>query len=1226
MSPPGNGSPKIRPPHLHAVPPPSETAEPPRSEASGSIPPDSASEIVLPPRQVDPQALRALINGRTRSSYFESLSRFLGELSNPGAGGAYELHLDSDRLRYVIRQAGTGAPITMSVAQDRRGVIASLLEMSYLPDGTVTSSAHPEVHDALRGPEKSHHGILQGLMSRRAEGLLSGTEWYERLGPALEGLEGRYHPESRSLRFDNFAVDHGTIYSFVIQNAAGPREMAKNPYFPQIQIFAETLTAGGAQKTLVMSLSPGGEINFDPSRSAREVLSDPQRDLLRRLTASMESAVHNPQAYQITLGRSLQRVAGSAPIEIPTISPSTRIGANAGAAHGVLGEPILEIHSAFDLFRNFHPLAGHRWQNPANAEDVRNLRPSLRLSRVMGREWMRWAFSGPYHWIFRGLTEARQKGDHLRLHLFPSGGGELTLYRHGELHDIISEGPDRKAWRASEEITQLEISGERFPTRYQALEAAVARRNAALGGTDPLRIQRAPAFDLDQFFRRADGGTEPIRDTETAWRLLQAQIPSGIEPRVLSDVNFRGQVNNVQVDFFGSEPSVMLRVKHNSVPTGTGETVPRVVIFLERGADRHTRVFEDGRLRPDLSADVLRRAMAPAEPRGAYRYLRPLLNVGHFYGVRRVAWAFADGLPYAFGHYASQYGVRAYESVAYTEAERRLIGTPAPHYNLNNFLSQVVSPYAKMALFAGVGSLMVDGVYNTLISRAGRAMEISAANSVGFRTAWRSAPSSWFNSNPIARPIRSNVLHRFFQRGVPLIFGLVGPEFFTHHTVNVPQFLQNLKYIGVASAATSGLTLLGTTVRPFSRGLVRLGLMESAGIGIRGASFTTTLRGSLVLAAIEFTIMGIMASRDRRAEMTRVRQGLQSSLGQAIDRRNELISQLERGIEVPPADLMEADQAFQQAQAVYRRYLELDERLSGTGRFESIGMENDFLDAYESSEREDTLLAGAAGVSGASALTLASLRSTRDRRLADLRERRERMDSELRALYARHGVSPDATPRPTVGLREWVRGIHDAAEAGTLAAGTPGSSDTATATPRAPVSVDSMEGRAILEQFRWKAAHDTSFILWSPERRARYLLREFRGYRVREADGTARPWNLGEAMAFLATVDQANARRLANMEAPLTLPRESDGFNMQPLRSLFTEEQAIRDREMSAHSHAREHAGRLAENVADFDRQMEAYLQRSNDLTARALERFLEPAATVAALTGTGTATDPRPL
>ncbi len=1020
-------------------------------------------------------------------------------------------------------------------------------------------------------------------------------DFYARMRTALEGLQGRYRPDERAVWYDNFAADRQNIFSFVLQSPVGPGELRPNPQLEQIRVFAETLSATGSQQTKVLSLSANGEVNYSPEATLREVLSPEHLQLMTRLTGSMESAQKNPQAYQIALGRALSQISGHQRIQTPQIQP-TQIQSNIGAAIGPSGEPILEFREGWDLFRNFHVFAGHRWQNPQNPVEVRNLKPTWRLSRVMGGELARWIGQSSFHSIFRNPFEPRLKGDYLRLHLYPQGGGEVTIYRDNQLHDVVTHQAEGGFWRAGDEIRRMETKGNTYPNRLDALRAAVEARSVP-GQEGALRVQEAPLFDLERFHLQADGTPLEIRDAQTAWDLLQRQIPPGVEPRVRNEVNLRGKVTGVQVDFYGSQPSLMLKIRGFRVPAGAGTEVPRVVIQMQRGQDRYNRVFEDGQPNAGLAKDLLRADLLEAQRAGARSLWRRAGALGHGYAIRRLAYAIPEGGTFALGHILSTPIIQWAEAGMFTPAERRMIGTPSIEWSAGYFYHHLLKPYVQMTLFSGIASVGTDATYNSL-STAWRSWRISGPNQ-SFGQIWRSTHPGFFNPNPIARPVRQNFIWRGVQRFVPLFAGLTALDFAQNHRnpLDNPMFLSNLKNVGLVSAGSAAASWGIVRSETLSRGMGRLGLMRQAGAGVSGARFTSTLRGAALLAVLEFTVIGILNARDRRATLSQVRAELRSQLGSAIDRRNELITRLEHGEEIPPRQLLAADQALQQAQGIYRRFLELDERRGGTGQYQALTPDNDFQAIYDSLDRQQALAAGNPNPN--SDFLRASLTLQQENRLRELRERYARMERETAALYARFGVPEEDAGANEESLTDFLRSRAEASET----AATLPPPETVTGSP---IPIDSPQAGAILEQLRWKAAQEPSFVLWSPIRRADYILRQFRGYRVREADGTYRPWNRTDALAFLGAAAEADAQRARNMQEPLTLPQQREGFDTTILTRLLDEEREIREREMSSHTHTREHAERLAENVEDLDRQMEQYLGMSNERMAIALERFID--------------------
>jgi hypothetical protein len=422
-----------------------------------------------------------------------------------------------------------------------------------------------------------------------------------------------------------------------------------------------------------------------------------------------------------------------------------------------------------------------------------------------------------------------------------------------------------------------------------------------------------------------------------------------------------------------------------------------------------------------------------------------------------------------------------------------------------------------------------------------------------------------------------------------------------------PMFWRNTRDVAAVSAASAGLMRLIYASPSMSGALVRRSFLTEAAAGAGGARFGLTFRGGLALAVLEMIALGVINAHERRSLIDDTGRALRSQLGQAIDRRNELLTRLEGGEEIPPRHLLAADSEVHNAQGAYRRFLELTEHTSGSGSYSSISLENDFDEEVRRYERNQALLAASPG----DPLAAARLESDHRERLRTLRGRYERMETDLEQLYASYGEDGAASSGGNGSLRDFLR--LAAADRDTA------SGDAPAAPVSSPIAVDSEEGRAILEQLRWKASEEPGSVLWSRERRADYILAQFRGYRIAEADGARRPWNRADAAAFLDAVDHANIARIRNLEAPLTMPGATEPFDTRRLEALIASERSIREREASSHRHASTHAAALADNAQDLDRQMEEYYRVSNDRTSIALARFME-GPTLAMADGLGAA------
>lgn len=1246
MPPPGgDDSSTRRPSHLRMVTPTPaapaaptegaevETAAPPTTSSA----PPASERISLPPRYADASSLLAFINGHGSRTPYASTISALGELANPRPLGGYEVSFSFRNTVYQILQETSGAPIGVNVTQERGGNTVELLRMVYHPDGLVSSHLNPEPHASPTGVESTHHRILQrSILTERAQRVLFGQDLYVRLRTALEALRGRYTPETQSVWYDSFVVNKNHVYTFRIRNLLGLPGVMPNPQSSQISIYEE----GGANRLKILTLSATGENNWEPSRPDREPLSPQLLESLKRLVEPLERARVNPEAYERELHTALTRWGGSAVTKLPQITRSVDVQQAFAHGRGPRGEPILEIRRGWDLFRNFHPWATHRWENPENPQDVRHLSPRWRLSLRMGRELMRWVGRTANYGTFGNLKSPRPVPDLLRLQLFPEGGGQITLFREGNIHDILIAGARGPVWRASREIARMNRKGVVFENRVAALQAAVAARGTGAALPDPIEVQTAPFLDLDKVHIGPDGNPIKIMDVETAWRQLQLQIPEGVHPRVRSGgretlasvllPHRLSVIDRIDVDFRESQPFQRLELRHQDISTSSeGPPIRRVEMILRSGENTHARVFEDGDKRPDIEHDIHRRLLLRAQEGNMPTSRLALLAqaIPRLYGYYKTS-----GATYGLSYFIALPVTLGFERLYLTEGERRLVGTPMPSFSLRYFIRDFSLPFMTLSTVSGATGVAIDGLYNL---RPGLASTVRMWRAGATLTeAYRLSRPSFLNEFPHIRPVGSNYLFRgLLQRAVPLFAGLVALEYLHHGGMNWTRFRTTAINVGMTSAGSAALLRGIYSSERLAGFFVRRGWIEdtlrgaalaeegaAAGSAARSAvprmlartagesRYALTFRGGIWFAAAELIALGILQAHDKRQWVAQMEGEMRSQVGDALDRRNELITRLEHGEEVSPRVLVAADQELQNAQGAYRRFLELMERGGGTGDARPLTLANDFADAYATIDH-GSLLGAETSSDPMLRLRSSAARLASDRRLDDLRGRYDRMESDLRALYARHGMPASASSEPDESLRDFLTRTLAAAESSGAAAGTE-SSDAPAIVP--PVPVDSAEGRAITEQLRWKASQDPSFLFAAPERRATYILRQFRGYRVTEADGSSRPWRMDDALAFLGAVEQANAERSRNLGESLTMPQRAEGHDTARLEALLGEEREIRSRERATHTHARGHAEILSRNVADFDRQMADYYRLSNARLGTALEAFMDPGPAVA--------------
>jgi hypothetical protein len=1162
---------------------------------------------LLPPRLFNIYDSNALQRDKVKEPTLNPYQNLLKDLVNlarwiPEKGYSYKF--SAGKIVYEISQQDPEGPIEISAFQSPKmppespSKITKIIKMSFLPDGMILNDSDPTPHSSLSSVENSHFSVANTFLNHRLQGLKKGIELHALLKTSLKALKGRPAPESQSVWYDNFVVREGKIYSFQIQNVSEFLDFKQEPEVDQISIYEETITKSGAQRTLLATLSATGEIGYQSQQNQREPLNEALRRQLEGLVPHLQQATEVPATYQSKLEKALGKISISHQVQTPKIQLSTDISTALESETGRYGEPIFQIDSGWKLLSKFHPWATHQWKNPDKPGEVRRLSPRLRMSYHMGRELSLWIGKSLRHFFFRFLKDPKPREDFLRLRLFPNGGGEIAIYRKGEIFDHIIGGASGPLWRAREDPTIRRLnwkalSGEE---RIKTMREAYARRGSDATFPAGTQISVAPTINMDECFLNPDGTPKVILDAQTAWDLIQQQIPEGTDPIVHSDINLQNKMTSLEAIFHNTQPSLLLRINQSSVSTAN-TNVPRVEIILRRGHDdTHVRVFQDGRFKSEESQDVLgqtnRHVMEGRVDRNFFSML------GHGY-LRRGAYSLVSGTQYLGAHFLSLPFILGYEHLLYTPAEKKLIGTPKPKLNWNS-LGRPLINFTEMAFVFGVQTVTIDGLYN-LKPGLGQVYTKWKTSTATFMEAYRTSNLKFFNPYPTSRPIGNYFWFRgLLQRAYPLFLGLATMEYLETKKIDRAHLLHNFRDVGLVSLGSAAL-MRGVYFSDHLAGLgMRAGLMEASSLGTGAARYSLTFRGGLILSALEFIALGIINAHERRAAMKEVHNSLRTVMGNALDRRNELITRLESGETIAPSQILSADQELHEAQGIYRRFLELSEHFSGSGHYEKLSEANNFQDEYDHYGQMRTgILQTASGPQAE--LQLNRLEMEHHQRLVMLHKPYETMERELNELYSRYGFDKEKNQKSEEGLGQFLnRQIQ-------LLRQNP-STQVPTATPNSThVDIQSPEAKAILEQFRWKAAKDPSFVLLDNKHKARYLLQQFRGYQIQDSDGTRRPWTMNDALAFLGEVQNAEIKRSQNMEESLTIPQENEGYDTSRLQALMTEEEAIRKREKSSRIHVGEHGKILADNVADFDQQMAEYYQRTNERTARALEKFIEP-------------------
>jgi hypothetical protein len=1226
----GNG-PSDRSTSTASIPPadskPSNAEEDISSSPYHSSSPVSAKSL-LPPRSFRPSDYSTLLAGTTQLkeaksgegpakevktlSPYENLLQQLKGIADPLPSGGYDFQLENRNRRYRVFQEKDGNPIEVTVTQERieKGgktpLPVQLIQLTYLPDGKMQSSVVSTPHNlAQSGPELTHHKTLNVFLDERAARIKQGEALYFRLRTALEALNGRPALEAQSVWYDNFAVYGNSAYTF-----RKGLEDFPNPQLNQISIYADSVNETGAQRNHLANLSANGEINFQAQQKMKEPLSHAQINILNNIVSQLEEARAHPAAHEKELHLDLAKVMGK-PGPRPKITKSVNIPRSSRTIQSPQGEIILELRSGGDLFKRSLPQIPLRWAKFLNLKNTTELRPRGRLKFWMNWEALRWASKWLGYRTFGNLSipirNAAERGDWVRVHLFPEGGGRLDIFREGHRHDVIVGGVGGPLWHARDEIKLLKGRVE-TPTPLEDLQAALARKSSDAPLPISLNLQDAPKINLDRFHLNPDNTPIEIRDAQTAWDLIQKEIPEGVLARVQSTTNETllniispTEINHIKADLSHCQPPLNLEILHYDYPPDN-PSVRRVEVTMRSGQNSSARVWENGTFRPDLARDVFSRELQIAQKGHVPLTWAGIGARGLQFYPRLYSFYKYNGLTYASSYFSALLLTMGYEQLLYKPGEKKLIGTPFPLHELSwsSFLKNGFWPFVKFSTSSGATSVGLDGLFN-LYPGLMRTSRLWWNTNATLSQAYKLAGVSIYNPDPTIRPIGRTIFRGFLQRALPLFMGLASVEYFDKGRVNSPAFWHNALDVGMVTAGSATLLRAVYASETFSSLGMRSGLLKAAGAGSAESRFALTFWGSILVATLEMTALGIRNAHEKRALLKEAQAALGQELGQAIDRRNELITRLEHGEEIPPRQLMEADQELQQAQATYRHFLETVDKRQGTQHYDPLTITNDFQEEYDHLHHIQSFQ---------DPLVKANLMMEHQGRLKMLKGRYEKMESELSELYKSYGVPRGSIPPQQESLKEFLnRQVKRLQDNPQLAEQVqePSGGSSSHGTTSSPIAVESPEAELILKQFRWKAARDPAFVHWDQTRKAEYILTQFRAFQIKQTNGERRPWNRQDALAFLEAVDQANAKRAQNMEAPLTLPQEHEEQDTSRLNALLEAEAEIRKQEKSTHTHVSEHASRLADNVEDLDRQMSDYLRMTNERTAHALEKFIEP-------------------
>lgn len=1252
-----SGSPEARP----------SEAAPPRTRSS--LPPDASSFLNFP----DFSVLSSLVEGHspTASGPYARIHTALRLLANPSLNGNYDATFSREGLHYRISQNASNEPIDIYLFQEsttsgsgdtsRRPTYL----LRYFSDGRVGHTAtfnnqgQPEnltiqEVERLRRRSMTEHTLALDFIENRLRHLNQSAGAYRRLEPVLQGLRGRTDVGSRSVWFDNYVVLDGKTYTLRTQNL-GFQEVSGFPSQQQVLVYEQD----GANLREVLRLSLTGEINYDPHSTSRQLATPTQLNLLERIIDQVQEAQRDPAAYRQKLNGQLESFRESFPEHFRT--PEVAVRPNSPprtTTMGPMGEPIHTITQGSDLLRMIRPWAwraqAHRWQNPENALETNLLRPRGSIRRAMFNEWFRWLGNSLWHGALDDHRNVKPDPGSLKLHLLPDGSADLEIFRNYErrlpdgrliqergIYNIIRRTADGTTIDLGRVIKQQSKTNPEFAALPREQQVRLAARQITDNQTIPtsFELQQVPEIQLsalqvrgeawerilEQVQRDSPGKSleEIARGPRTALQALEAlQGLPGLESlKARSTSEFRGDIlrevvgvqteNHFLLEYPGGYPRTQVEIIGEEISGGK-----RVVVRMTQGHNQSTAVFDNGQFNPFESTRHNQALIQNAQMGRARRHWAQVALRG---GIRTYNYFQLNGRAYFFGQFLSLPFVHAFEQRYMNDREREILGHPMPELSWQYATNEVLTA-GSLFLGAGYGLLAVDGLSNFSVGLYRTIGDWRRYSELTFRQAYRMNSPRILNPPPIlSRPIPRQAwyLRNFAQRGVPLLTGLMAVDMYQRRSIVPnfgPEFMHNLAAVGAVSTLSSGFWAgmshnlqrqyarhgTETAFRGLSGTLFRRNFLRFSPISTGGSRFSMTFRATVATVALEMIALNIYGSYRRKQAFLAQEGGFREDLSSALDRRNRILTRLEHGESIPPQQIMASEEEVESAYQRYHRFLEIIDPRESTGSPEEISLENAYSEAYSGYQNV------AVGLSNNPLLAQAQFQSQqRVRRLRDAETRYERQIENLRREY---GIeSPDGQEGESLEafLTRAVRAHRTQEQAGSEANG-----ESSTPSLQAPVSLSSAEGQAIIDHLNWKMGEEPAFAMASPQTQAEFILREFTGYRVQEADGGSRPWNQSEALAFISELNQENQRRFRRLETPLTSASRSEPETIDPrLLEMAEREEQINQRFFGNDPHRQNLQRDLARNTDDLEAQMEAYHTQVASRMDQAILQFIPEAA-----------------
>lgn len=1053
---------------------------------------------------------------------FEALEGLLRELIQVEGNPPINATIDRGGVRLSITQANRTSPISigLSPSGQRPSRPRSFVpaQFTYHPKGRIEiqeGSQHRSFASSatLDRVERQNHELTFTMLSSRMIHQNNAYLAYSAIAGILPQIQSQSSSLQGNPKYARIAV---VGQQAVTLETPPPRSL---DHKVPITVHLETPT--GVETSF--TLSPRGSLGKTSPGQAHQLPTQDQLHMLRSIGTHLDMAHRDPAGYQTRLSRELIK-AGFSSNTTPTIAHSIAYGRRPQTFHSSY-EATSELKSPGEIwealwYKEIRLGKSYYWVKPTRAIRRRMFREMLRSQGI--RTW---------HGMMHSWREGVPAPGYLKLSYQDRGpdrplGQSLALYRRiggataarrPELWDILQTTVSGQTIHVGKVATNLARGKPDLASlsRHEQLDHALAWLHDNHGLSD-IFLQRVPRLDFQHLSpRRAEQAYEAIetilRESGIQYRGqgIQERI-AGRETRFTIEIPNSDPLTVIEV----AEPPIEIphgdpretrrhpfrRLKRVGSHLGLGSTSGsgRVIIRMwQGGAQTDTYVFNDGVLDRNNSMRLAEEPMRLARY-GYHTVPKWKAAINHL--ARARFSPLVHGAHYAAGYLTSLPVAWAYENLAWTKAQRDILGTPVPTPTLKGLAFEGAA-LGVMTASAGVSTLVVDGAFNY----GGGLYDVLqtwrySRSSLG--TVYANQRPRIFNPRVHVRPLAPQAFHlrHVSQRAIPLTVSLTALDALVYGEVNMNRVLENTYKVGSVSLATTGLwSAVGHHVenkllrRATGQSLTGLAgflrsrrLLVNVPSGVGGARLGLSWRANLLTVALEMAVLAIWESSDRKSKFEEQEYSLRHRLARAVDRLNGMTTLLERREYVAPSEIRGAYEEMKSAYRQYYNFLKIMERSSQDPDEypKPLSLENRYAhaDSFE---------------------------------LIRLKKRDQEFQKELRKLQSSFGIT---TPKNYAqeNLADFAKAL--------LQDSTKPKEKTK---PSPSISMKSPIGKTLVRHFQEELNRDPDFFNQPMEKIARQTREYFSGW----------DWSQEEILTFLKELLAENQRRIDNFREPLLAPK-----------------------------------------------------------------------------------------